>query len=85
MTATDGKIDPFIPSKRFLFRPPFGDYDDITFAALQNTPMNKYTGPILWDIGDKMDEANGQAADWECWQDGDDKKRVPMTTCGDSI
>jgi peptidoglycan/xylan/chitin deacetylase (PgdA/CDA1 family) len=83
VTDTDGKISPFIPSNRFLFRPPFGDYDDVTFAALGNTPMNKYIGPILWDVGDKMDEANGRVADWDCWQDGTDAKRTPMTTCGD--
>src|SRR5690606_20185718 len=26
---------------------------------------------------------NGEAADWDCWQDGSDGKRVPMKTCGD--
>ncbi|MBX3261863.1 MAG: polysaccharide deacetylase family protein [Labilithrix sp.] len=83
LADTDTKIEPFIPTKRFLFRPPFGDYDDVTFAALADTPMNKYVGPILWDVGDKMDEAAGRVADWDCWQDGSDGKRTPMTTCGD--
>jgi peptidoglycan/xylan/chitin deacetylase (PgdA/CDA1 family) len=83
VSDTDGKIDPFIPTKRFLFRPPFGDYDDTTFAALSNTPMNKYIGPILWDVGDQLDEAGGRAADWDCWQDGTDAKRLPMKVCGD--
>ncbi|MBX3200522.1 MAG: polysaccharide deacetylase family protein [Labilithrix sp.] len=83
LTETDTKIDPFVPTKRFLFRPPFGDYDDITFAALADTPMNKYVGPIMWDVGDKMDEAAGRVADWDCWQDGTDGKRTPMKTCGD--
>ncbi len=80
---TDAKIEPFVTSKRFLFRPPFGDYDDGTFTALSGTPMNKYVGPIIWDIGDKMDAANGRAADWDCWQDGSDGKRTPMKECGD--
>jgi peptidoglycan/xylan/chitin deacetylase (PgdA/CDA1 family) len=83
LTDTDVKIDPFVPSKRFLFRPPFGDYDDQTFNVLAATPMNKYVGPILWDVGDRMDEAAGRVADWDCWQDGSDAKRLPMTTCGD--
>jgi peptidoglycan-N-acetylglucosamine deacetylase len=83
VTDTDVKIDPFVPSKRFLFRPPYGDFDDTSFAALSGTPMNKYVGPILWDIGDKMDEAAGRAADWDCWQLGNDAKTTPMKTCGD--
>ena len=83
LVDTDVKIDPFIPSKRYLFRPPFGDYDDATFNALAGSPMNKYVGPILWDIGDKMDEANGRVADFDCWQDGADGKRIPMQQCGD--
>lgn len=83
LTDTDTKIDPFVPTKRFLFRPPFGDYDDATFNALSTTPMNKYVGPILWDVGDKMDEAAGRVADWDCWQDGTDGKRLTMQACGD--
>ena len=83
LTETDTKIESFVPTQRFLFRPPFGDYDDITFAALADTPMNKYVGPIMWDVGDKMDEAAGRVADWDCWQDGTDGKRTPMKTCGD--
>lgn len=83
LADTDAKIEPFITSKRYLFRPPFGDYDDATFHALAETPMNKYVGPILWDVGDKMDEAAGRVADWDCWQDGSDGKRLPMQACGD--
>lgn len=83
LADTDTKIDPFVPSKRYLFRPPFGDYDDVTFNALSTTPMNKYVGPILWDVGDQMDEAKGRAADWDCWQDGSDGKRLTMKACGD--
>lgn len=83
LAQTDAKIEPFIQSKHYLFRPPFGDYDDKTFAALSSSAMNKYVGPVLWDIGDKMDEAAGRAADWDCWQDGVDGKRIPMKRCGD--
>lgn len=83
VTDTDAKISAYVPSNRFLFRPPFGDYDDLTFNVLKATPMNKYVGPVLWDIGDRMDAANGRAADWDCWQDGADGKRVAMKECGD--
>lgn len=80
---TDAKIEAFVPAQRFLFRPPFGDYDERTFDALIETPMNKYVGPILWDIGDRMDEEAGRAADWDCWQDGTDGRRLTMEACGD--
>jgi peptidoglycan/xylan/chitin deacetylase (PgdA/CDA1 family) len=83
LVATDVRIDPFVPSRRFLFRPPFGDYDEAAFNALAASPMNKYVGPILWDVGDRMDEAAGRVADWDCWQDGSDARRLPMQTCGD--
>jgi peptidoglycan/xylan/chitin deacetylase (PgdA/CDA1 family) len=83
LTQTDTKIEGFIPSKRLLFRPPFGDYDDQTFSVLSGSAMNKYVGPILWDVGDRMDLAAGRAADWDCWQDGADGKRIPMKECGD--
>ena len=83
LTDTDTKIEPFVPSKRYLFRPPFGDFDEGAFNVLANTPMNKYVGPILWDIGDRMDEAGGRAADWDCWQDGSDGKRLTMQACAD--
>jgi peptidoglycan/xylan/chitin deacetylase (PgdA/CDA1 family) len=80
---TDAKIEPFVPSKRFLFRPPFGDFDNETLAALSATPMNKYVGPILWDVGEQMDEGKGRAADWDCFDDGNDGKRISMKACGD--
>jgi peptidoglycan/xylan/chitin deacetylase (PgdA/CDA1 family) len=80
---TDAKIDKFIPSKRYLFRPPFGDWDDQSNNALTASTMNKYVGPILWDVGDRMNEAAGRVADWDCWQDGSDLKRLTVQQCGD--
>lgn len=80
---TDDKIAPYVPTGRFLFRPPFGDFDGDTLAALAPTPMNKYVGPISWDVGDRMDAANGKAADWDCWQDGTDAVRLTVEQCGD--
>jgi peptidoglycan-N-acetylglucosamine deacetylase len=83
LEGTDAKISPFVPSKHFLFRPPFGDYDEATFTALSSSAMGKYVGPILWDVGDRMDVAAGRVADWDCWQDGSDGIRLPMQQCGD--
>ena len=83
ITNTDAKIAPYVPSGRFLFRPPFGDFDGDTLAALAPTPMNKYVGPISWDVGDRMDAAQGKAADWDCWQDGSDMQRLTVEQCGD--
>ena len=83
LTDTDAKIAPFIKNDRWLFRPPFGDYDQQDNDWLDGTPMKKYIGPILWDVGYKMDAANGEAADWDCWQDGSDAKRYSVTDCGD--
>lgn len=80
---TDAKITPYVPTNRFLFRPPFGDFDGDTLAAVAPSPMNKYVGPVLWDVGDRMDEANGRASDWDCWQDGADAKRLAVEQCGD--
>lgn len=83
LTSTDTKIEPFVAHERLLFRPPFGDYDEQTHAVLASTPMNKYVGPVLWDVGDRMDEEGGYAADWDCWQDGMDGKRLSVEACGD--
>jgi peptidoglycan-N-acetylglucosamine deacetylase len=83
LASTDAKISGFVPSNHFLFRPPFGDYDDATFTTLSASPMGKYVGPILWDVGDRMDAAAGRVADWDCWQDGSDGLRLPMQQCGD--
>jgi peptidoglycan-N-acetylglucosamine deacetylase len=83
ITQTDAKIAPYVKNDRWLFRPPFGDFDGDTLAALAPTPMNKYVGPISWDVGDRMDAANGKAADWDCWQDGADMQRLSVQACGD--
>ena len=83
ISQTDAKILPYVPTGRFLFRPPFGDFDGDTLAALAPTPMNKYVGPISWDVGDRMDAASGRAADWDCWQDGTDATRLTVEQCGD--
>ena len=83
LADTDAKIAPFVTGERFLFRPPFGDWNETAFAALEASDMKKYVGPIFWDVGDRLDEAAGRAADWDCWQDGTDAKRLTTQQCGD--
>ena len=48
LTETDSKIEPFIPSKRFLFRPPFGDYDehDLRHALESADGQVRRAGPL---------------------------------------
>jgi len=79
VAATDALIAPFVGG-RFLFRAPFGDYDALTAAALEASPMKKYVGAINWDIGDHMGE--GQAADWDCWIPGADALVLTPAECG---
>lgn len=80
LTQVDGMISPWVKDNKWVFRPPFGDFDSKTYAALQNTPMGKYVGPILWDIGGTMALPN-RAADFQCWTDPTTKTSV--TACGD--
>jgi peptidoglycan/xylan/chitin deacetylase (PgdA/CDA1 family) len=50
-------------SNPFLFRAPYGDWNQVTFDALENTGMRKYVGPIVWDAGGEP----AVVADWACW------------------
>src|SRR5690606_5681973 len=77
------KIASYVPNERLLFRPPFGHYDATTYAALKDTAMDKYVGPVGWDVGDHM--GVGRAADWDCWVDENDTDGQQLTTaaCGD--
>lgn len=78
IAQTDAIIAPFVDG-RFMFRAPFGDFDAKAYAAVQPSPMNKYVGPIGWDVGDHM--GAGQAADWDCWTPGADGQIVPPQAC----
>jgi peptidoglycan-N-acetylglucosamine deacetylase len=83
LEQTDELIAELIPDQRFMFRPPFGAYTEATFLALQSSSMNKYVGPIQWDMGDRMGPA--QAADWDCWGENgiSQPKVLDVETCGD--
>lgn len=77
---TDALIAPFVPDNRFMFRPPFGAFNDTTISALESSSMSKYAGPILWDIGDQMGPQ--QAADWACWGTNGETP-ISVQQCGD--
>lgn len=78
VTQVDEVIAPFAVDGKFLFRPPYGQFDDKTFAVLEASPMKKYVGPILWNVGGTQALPN-QASDATCWTD-----KVPVETCGDA-
>jgi peptidoglycan-N-acetylglucosamine deacetylase len=78
LTEVDAMLAPVIKNDVWLFRPPYGHWNDGTVAALDKTPMKKYVGPILWNIGGTM--GANQAADTECWKPGTLKT---VQECGD--
>lgn len=78
LTDVDKQIAPLIKNDIWLFRPPYGHWDDKAEAVLDGSPMKKYVGPILWNIGGTM--GVNQAADAECWKPATLKT---VTECGD--
>ena len=66
LVDVDKQIAPLIKNDIWLFRPPYGHWNDHAEAVLDASPMKKYVGPILWNIGGTM--GVNQAADAECWK-----------------
>jgi peptidoglycan/xylan/chitin deacetylase (PgdA/CDA1 family) len=81
LAQTDALIASFVPANRFMFRAPFGDFDDVSATAIKASAMKKYIGPISWDIGDHM--GPNRAVDWDCWQPGSDGLVMTVPQCGD--
>ncbi|MBX3227495.1 MAG: polysaccharide deacetylase family protein [Labilithrix sp.] len=83
VARTDAIIAPFVPDQRFMFRPPYGAWNDAVLAALDASPMSKYVGPVDWDLGFQW--GPGMAADWDCWSPNgaSDPPVVDVATCGD--
>lgn len=77
LAATDALIGPYVPWNRLFFRAPYGSWSSAVQATLAASPMNKYVGPIYWNIGGGPTNAT-RAADWECWDKGYTTKQ-----CGD--
>lgn len=78
LTEVDALLVPVIKNDIWLFRPPYGHWNDQTLATLSKTPMKKYVGPILWNVGGTMGAS--QAADTECWKTATLKT---VQECGD--
>jgi len=68
LAETDTDIAAYLPSSHYLFRAPYGYFDSDVWAALAPSAMNKYVGPIFWDIGGSASKYPAGAADWACWQ-----------------
>jgi peptidoglycan-N-acetylglucosamine deacetylase len=80
IAETDALIAKFVPSEKLFFRSPYGDWNAKLAKSLAASPMEKYKGPVHWDIGDQLSATT--AADWDCWDDeGNGKKTV--SECGD--
>jgi len=78
LADVDALLAPVVKNDVWLFRPPYGHWDDKTQATLEKTPMKKYVGPILWNVGGTM--GTNQAADTECWKPATLKT---VQECGD--
>jgi peptidoglycan/xylan/chitin deacetylase (PgdA/CDA1 family) len=78
VTQLDAVIAPYVPNARFLFRAPFGAYDQGVYDALAASPMNKYVGHVEWESGDNHAPPN-EAADVQCWQ----ADAMTSKECGD--
>ena len=61
---TDVLVAPFVAADRFLLRAPYGAYGARAHAVLHASAMDKYVGPIGWDIGGERTPTS--AADWAC-------------------
>ncbi|MDB4934141.1 MAG: polysaccharide deacetylase [Labilithrix sp.] len=79
LVDVDKQISPLLQKDNiWLFRPPYGHWNDGAQATLEKTDMKKYVGPILWNIGGTMSTTT--AADAECWKPATLKT---VTECGD--
>ena len=76
LTDVDTLITPFVPNNRYLFRAPFGSWDQTVYDALKNSPMNKYVGHVEWEFGDSY----LGVSDVDCWQ----KFSYTTKQCGDA-
>lgn len=81
LSQTHSIIEPFVDQGHFLFRPPYGNWDQRSYQLLGSSSMNKYLGPVRWDIGGMMTDTF--AADWDCWQNTSGKGIQTSSQCGD--
>lgn len=72
LSQTDRKISPYVgPAQHIYFRAPGGSWTpNHTIQMNLHEDLQKYIGPIYWDIGGVLVMKGGkvqQAADWDCW------------------
>lgn len=79
VAETDEILAKRVPQEKLFFRPPFGDWNESVMKALSGSAMQKYHGPVGWDIGDKLTDST--AADWDCWDEQNGTRTVEE--CGD--
>ena len=66
--STSDIVRSYQPDGPFYFRPPFKGMTSALYTQLFADASLKLTGPIHWDIGDRLASRSG--ADWECWATG---------------
>jgi peptidoglycan-N-acetylglucosamine deacetylase len=90
LAETDADIAASVPSAHFLFRAPYGVFDQSVASVLDGSAMSKYVGPIRWDIGGTTMNYPAQAADWACFESalqsagGGPTFGVTSEQCGDA-
>jgi peptidoglycan/xylan/chitin deacetylase (PgdA/CDA1 family) len=77
--STDKLLAQRVPQDKLFFRPPFGDWNEGVMKTLAGSAMQKYRGPVGWDIGDQLTATT--AADWDCWDEQNGMRTV--AECGD--
>ncbi len=78
LSDVDAVIAPYVPGTKFMFRAPYGGYDNRVYNVLHASAMDKYVGHIEWDIGGARTATT--AADWACWQNN---PKLTSKACGD--
>ena len=77
---TDKVLAGRVPAAKLYFRPPFGAWSQNVMQVISTSAMQKYIGPVFWDIGDTVTANTG--ADWDCWEDNGNGVQSPRE-CGD--
>lgn len=79
VARTDWFLSTRVPEDKLFFRPPYGAWNETVAKTLAGTSMNKYQGPVGWDIGGELTWST--AADWDCWDRENGRRTVKQ--CGE--
>ncbi|HEX7603111.1 MAG TPA: polysaccharide deacetylase family protein, partial [Polyangiaceae bacterium] len=75
LADTDAIIAPYVASGHFVFRAPYGSWSARDYTVLHASAMNKYVGPVKWDITG--------GGDYDCWQNLSGNGVLTTKQCGD--